>query len=55
MAVKITDDTKDKEQKYLQRMIDRGIEDMEAGHELPLDKAFQKISELRTLRRDARI
>jgi hypothetical protein len=36
-------------------MIDRGIEDMEAGHELPLDKAFQKISELRTLRRDARL
>lgn len=32
------------------RMLDRGIDDMEAGHELPLDEAFQKISELRDSR-----
>lgn len=27
-------------------MLDRGIDDMEAGHELPLDEAFDKIAEL---------
>lgn len=29
------------------RVLDRGIDDMEAGNELPLDEAFQKIRELR--------
>ena len=37
------------------RILDRGIDDMEAGRELPLDEAFQKISELRTIRRNARV
>ena len=32
--------------KYEKKM-DRGIDDMEAGRELPLDEAFQKIRELR--------
>lgn len=36
-------------------MLDRGIDDMEAGRELPLEEAFQKISELRKIRRSARI
>ena len=27
-------------------MLDRGIDDMEAGHELSLDEAFDKIAEL---------
>lgn len=36
------------------RMLDRGIDDMEAGRELPLEEAFQKISELRNTRRRAR-
>lgn len=39
---------------YLMRMLDRGIDDMEAGKELPLDEAFQKIRELRDNRRSAR-
>lgn len=30
-----------------EQMLDGGIADMEVGHELPLDEAFQKISELR--------
>ena len=30
-----------------ENLIQRGIDDMEGGHELPLDEAFQKISELR--------
>ena len=36
------------------RMLDRGIDDMEAGRELPLEEAFQKITELRNLRRNAK-
>ena len=34
-------------------MLDRGIDDMEAGRELPLEEAFQKIGELRNTRRRA--
>lgn len=37
------------------RMLDRGIDDMEAGRELPLEGAFKKITELRDARRNARI
>jgi len=33
--------------------LDKGICDMEAGKELPLEEAFQKISELRDNRRHA--
>lgn len=36
------------------RMLDRGIDDMEAGRGLPLDEAFEKITELRNMRRNAR-
>lgn len=39
---------------YLMKMLDRGIDDMEAGRELPLDESFQKIRELRDKRRNAR-
>lgn len=35
-------------------LLDRGIDDMEAGRELPHEEAFQKINELRTIRRNAR-
>ena len=43
--------TKDKQtQMNFFRMLDRGIDDMEAGRELPLEEAFQKISELRNTR-----
>lgn len=37
------------------RMLDRGIDDMEAGRELPYDKAFREIEELRESRRNARL
>lgn len=37
------------------RMLDRGIDDMEAGRELPLNDAFKKITELRNVRRNARV
>lgn len=39
----------------LLKQLDRGIDDMEAGRELPIDEAFLKISELRKNRRDARV
>lgn len=44
-----------REENNFLRMLDRGIDDMEAGRELPLEDAFQKISELRTIRRNARV
>lgn len=37
------------------RMLDRGIDDMESGRELPYDKAFREIEELRESRRNARL
>ena len=40
---------------HLMRMLDRGIDDMEAGRELPLTEAFVKISELRNRRRNAKV
>lgn len=42
------------ENKSLMQALDRGIDDMEAGRELPLDEAFHKITELRDKRRNAR-
>lgn len=33
-------------------LLDRGMDDMEAGRELPLEEAFQKIGELRKIRRN---
>lgn len=38
----------------LLRMLDRGIDDMEAGREMPVEEAFDKITELRNVRRNAR-
>lgn len=43
----------EREKNKLFQMLDRGIDDMEAGHELPVDEAFRRISELRSLRRSA--
>ena len=37
------------------RMLDRGIDDMEAGRELPFEDSFKKITELRDARRNARV
>lgn len=50
----VINDNNVKEETNLFRVLDRGIDDMEAGHELPLDEAFQKISELRDRRRSAK-
>ena len=44
----------DKNENWLSAL-DREIDDMEAGRELPLDKAMKKITELRNIRRDARL
>lgn len=44
----------EQDDKILYRTLDRGIDDMEAGRELPLDEAFDKITELRNVRRNAR-
>ena len=38
---------KNQENNHLLRILDRGIDDMEAGRELPLEDAFRKITELR--------
>lgn len=37
------------------KMLDRGIDDMEAGRELPITEAFVKITELRNRRRNAEV
>lgn len=50
---KRTDYDRQKEAALL-RDLDRGIDDMEIGRELPINEAFQKINELRATRRDAR-
>lgn len=44
----------EQDRETLYRTLDRGIDDMEAGRELPLDEAFDKITELRNVRRNAR-
>jgi len=43
-----------KEELNLFRELDKGIDDMEAGRELPLEEAFRKITELREQRRSAK-
>lgn len=40
--------------KSLRNALNRGIDDMEAGKELPLDEAMKKITELRNICRNAR-
>ena len=35
----------------LLRMLDRGIDDMETGREIPVEEAFEKITELRNMYR----
>ncbi len=48
-------DKKQFEDTYLFQMLDNGIADMNAGRELPLADAFQKVTELREHRRNARL
>jgi hypothetical protein len=38
--------------KNLYQMLDRGIDDMETGRELPVEKAFEMITKLRDARRN---
>ena len=52
---KIHTTNKSQENNHLLCMLDRGIDDMKAGRELPLEDAFCKITELRDARRNARI
>ena len=42
------------EEQKLTQILDRGIDDMEAGRELPLDEAFDLIAELVERRQRAR-
>lgn len=50
-----TPDKKQYGDTYLFQMLDSGICDMEAGRELPLADAFQKVTELREDRRNAKL
>ena len=52
LTKKIPTTDKNQENNHLLRMLDRGIDDMEAGRELPLEDAFRKITELRDARRN---
>ena len=55
LTKKVPTTDNNQENNHLLRMLDRGIDDMEAGRELPLKDAFRKITELRDARRNARI
>ena len=52
LTKKIPTTDKSQENHHFLRMLDRGIDDMEAGCELPLEDAFRKITELRDARRN---
>ncbi len=43
------------ENEHFLRILDRGIDDMEAGRELPAEDAFRRITELRDARRNERV
>ena len=43
-----------KEEKNLFALLDKGINDMEEGRELPLEEAFHTITQLRNQRRRAK-
>ena len=45
---------KNQQDSNILHMLDRGIDDMEVGHELSLEDAFYKITQLRVARRNAR-
>lgn len=44
----------EEDKENLFRLLDRGIDDMEAGRELPAEEAFEMITKLRTARRNER-
>lgn len=51
----LTTDKTQFEDTYLLRMLDNGICDMEAGREMPLSDAFQRVAELRDSRRSGQL
>ena len=53
-ALNINQANTQQDHEALLRMLDRGIDDMEAGREMPIEEAFEKITELRNMRRNAR-
>ena len=53
-ALNINQANTQQDHESLLRMLDRGIDDMEAGREMPIEEAFEKITELRNMRRNAR-
>ena len=55
LTKKIPTTDENKKNNHLLHMLDRGIDDMEADRELPLEDAFRKITELRDARRNTRI
>ena len=55
LTKKVPTTDKNQENNHLLRMLDRGIDDMEAGRELPLEDAFRKITELMEARTKATI
>ena len=55
LTKKVPTTDKNQENNHLLCMLDRGIDDMKAGRELPLEDAFCKLSEIREARRNARI
>ena len=55
LTKKVPTTDKNQENNHLLCMLARGIDDMKAGRELPLEDAFCKITELRDARRNARI
>lgn len=54
-STKTTSENNLRKKAHLLHMLDRGIDDFESKHELPLEEAFHKITELRNTRRNARI
>ena len=44
----------EEDKENLFRLLDRGIDDMETGRELPAEEAFEMITKLRTARRNER-
>lgn len=55
LAKNILATDRNKKNNHLLHILDRGIDDMEAGRELPLEDAFRKITELRNTHRNAKL
>ena len=53
-ALNINQADTQQDQEALLRMLDRGIDDMEAGREMPIEEASEKITKLRNMRRNSR-